>query len=104
MTKGTPLKKIAYFLKSGIIGRGFQLQPGNGQGEIDDAGVVWIQAPSSGRTPGQAKPRLVGIHAARFEYVEAPESAAAIPDTRADINRQLKAAAAIRESREHGKS
>lgn len=84
--------KVSMRLESAIVGPGFVLKRGYHSGEMDDRGLIWIAViPTNRQITARIAGRKVGVHAAKFSYVEPFEEQSHV-DPRAEINAKIKAA------------
>lgn len=87
------MKPIRAKLSSSIAGPGFVIRTGYHSGELDEFGVVWISVMPTNRIPGdRPQEKRIGIHAAKFAWLEEPGAPAAGVNKRAEVNAKIKAA------------
>lgn len=92
------MSQIRGKLQGSIAGPGWVLRPGFYTGELDGAGLVWIEIVSKIRTSTVSQAKRVAVHASRFLYLESADSPPPV-NQRAEINEQIKAANKAREAR-----
>lgn len=89
------MKPIRAKLNTSIPGPGFVIRNGYHVGELDEYGVIWLMVSPTNRIPGERQREArIGIHAAKFAWMEEPAEPGAERgvNKRAEINAKIKAA------------